>query len=245
MSINLLKRKIPDTYQEVEYIANSGTQFINTQYTPTENCGFEIKWIDLVSDAGTSNAGSNYVMGSRNGTGGNIYFAVSGTTAGQTITITRTGVTTGQYYRRYNYVYVAKATFRTAENSGELSCLTTGDTFTGTQTSPLNAEVPVYLFAMNSQQIHKKVGIYYAKFYDGNGNLIYHFVPCYRKSDNKIGMYEVINGVFYQNSGTGNFTKSTDIDNFIVTKVKLQLIHNNTIESVNVYLIDNGTTIKV
>lgn len=31
------------------------------------------------------------------------------------------------------------------------------------------------------------------------------FIPCYRKSDNEIGMYDIVNRVFHTNAGTGNF----------------------------------------
>lgn len=35
-------------------------------------------------------------------------------------------------------------------------------------------------------------------------------IPCYRKSDGVIGMYDLVFGVFYQNSGTGEFLKGAD-----------------------------------
>ena len=36
-------------------------------------------------------------------------------------------------------------------------------------------------------------------------------VPCYRKADTVIGMYDIIGGVFYTNEGTGSFTKGSDV----------------------------------
>lgn len=36
-------------------------------------------------------------------------------------------------------------------------------------------------------------------------------VPCYRKSDGEIGMYDLVNGVFYTNSGSGTFIKGDDV----------------------------------
>ena len=45
---------------------------------------------------------------------------------------------------------------------------------------------------------------YYAKFWD-NGALVRDFVPCVRKSDNKPGLYDRANGVFYANNGSGEF----------------------------------------
>ena len=52
--------------------------------------------------------------------------------------------------------------------------------------------------------------IYYAKIYD-NGTLVRDLVPCYRKSDGVIGMYDKVNHIFYQNAGTGTFGKGEDI----------------------------------
>lgn len=37
------------------------------------------------------------------------------------------------------------------------------------------------------------------------------FIPCYRKSDNEIGLYDIVNNVFYTNDGTGTFIKGNNI----------------------------------
>ena len=37
------------------------------------------------------------------------------------------------------------------------------------------------------------------------------FIPCYRKSDNVIGMYDIVHGKFYTNQGTGTFEKGEDV----------------------------------
>ena len=44
-----------------------------------------------------------------------------------------------------------------------------------------------------------------------NGTEIHHLVPCYRKSDDVIGFYDVITDTFYTNAGSGNFTKGGDL----------------------------------
>ena len=36
-------------------------------------------------------------------------------------------------------------------------------------------------------------------------------IPCYRKADGEIGMYDRINNVFYTNDGTGTITKGADV----------------------------------
>lgn len=54
--------------------------------------------------------------------------------------------------------------------------------------------------------------IYDCKIYESK-DLIRYFIPCYRKSDNHIGMYDVVNDVFYMNLGAEAFIKGTDIPN--------------------------------
>lgn len=38
------------------------------------------------------------------------------------------------------------------------------------------------------------------------------FIPCYRKSDNVIGMYDLVEEKFYTNQGNGEFLKGRDIN---------------------------------
>ena len=55
------------------------------------------------------------------------------------------------------------------------------------------------------------VRIFSCQIYDG-GTLIRDYLPCRRKSDSKPGLYDLINGAFYPNAGTGEFTLGTDYD---------------------------------
>ena len=52
----------------------------------------------------------------------------------------------------------------------------------------------------------------YAKWYDENDNLVRYFVPCYRRSDGVIGLYDMENNLFYTNSGSGTFVKGADVN---------------------------------
>ena len=54
----------------------------------------------------------------------------------------------------------------------------------------------------SAQQIGK---LYYYKLYD-KGTLIRDFIPVKRISDNKYGLWDKVNKVFYPNAGTGTFT---------------------------------------
>ena len=53
--------------------------------------------------------------------------------------------------------------------------------------------------------------IFYLKLYTGNKYI--KLIPCYRKSDNVIGMLDLVNNVFYTNAGSGTFTKGNNISN--------------------------------
>ena len=48
---------------------------------------------------------------------------------------------------------------------------------------------------------------YYCKIYD-NETLIRYYIPCYRKSDNKVGFYDIINNEFKYSTGALQFTLS-------------------------------------
>ena len=44
-----------------------------------------------------------------------------------------------------------------------------------------------------------------------NNELKYEFIPCYRKADNVAGLYDLVNGVFYTNAGSGTFAVGSDV----------------------------------
>lgn len=43
-------------------------------------------------------------------------------------------------------------------------------------------------------------------------DVLYEFIPCYRKVDLVAGMYDRVNGVFYTNAGTGSFIVGPDVN---------------------------------
>ena len=53
--------------------------------------------------------------------------------------------------------------------------------------------------------------IYYAQIIDANsGNMLLDFVPCRRVSDDVVGFYDRVTGLFYQNVGSGTFVAGPD-----------------------------------
>lgn len=71
-----------------------------------------------------------------------------------------------------------------------------------------------YIFGMNtvnSPDIRNLcMKLYSFKIYDNNV-IVRDLIPAKRKSDNEIGLYDSVNGVFYTNSGTGEFIAGPEI----------------------------------
>lgn len=53
--------------------------------------------------------------------------------------------------------------------------------------------------------------IKYFRYYDKNDNLICDLVPCYRKNDGVMGMYDIARSIFLTKAGGGDWTKGADV----------------------------------
>ena len=54
-------------------------------------------------------------------------------------------------------------------------------------------------------------GLLFSAKFAKSGVVLFNGVPCVRKSDGKPGLYDIVNGVFYTNSGTGEFLYGSEI----------------------------------
>ncbi len=69
----------------------------------------------------------------------------------------------------------------------------------------------IYLYDNNGVSGQKaSVAIYYWKCYINEAKAA-DYIPCYRKTDNKPGMYDLVSNTFYTNSGSGEFTVGDNI----------------------------------
>lgn len=66
---------------------------------------------------------------------------------------------------------------------------------------------------------HLDAKIYWCKIYNNN-SLTRDFVPCYRKSDSVIWMYDIVNNQFYTNTGTWTFTKGSDVPSLVEKQIR-------------------------
>ncbi|MBR5291712.1 MAG: hypothetical protein IKU32_02220 [Clostridia bacterium] len=190
--------RLPAEYQEVEYIQSSGTQYIDTGVKPTANT----KVLARVNVLSNPNRNA-WLFGSRNANASSRYEVIwiSGSSAYRF------------YYGTSNY------TFSGVSSTGELTITTaaSGATINGVSVTPaaatISSENTMYIFSCHGGTASNETSymqLFSFQIYEGN-TLVRDFVPCYRKADTVVGLYDLANGVFYSNIGTGTFAKGADV----------------------------------
>lgn len=197
--------KLPSEYQQVEYIENTGIQSIDTGVIPNNNTGVDITYQAL------NISSSQYILGVRDDT---INFAVNGSLSRTDWDVRFDGVAI------YSDINRTTDKIRTQismlDKKWTITNITTGESKTiniGDRT--ITTTIPMHLFAYNKtieyaySVIHTSLRVFACKIYDGE-ILVRDFIPCYRKSDNEIGMYDLVNNAFHTNIGTGTFLKGNN-----------------------------------
>jgi len=221
------KKRLPDEYQEVEYIEAIDGQYINTNYIPTATnkvvCEYSVNsWTSATTYQG--------IFGTRNSSGtSNDCFGY--TFSSSTLYICYGKQVAKSFSNELNHKYKVELSIDNFKLDGE-SLVTS---FSGTT----DFELPLLIFARNRNDgagSFLNGRIYSFKLYDNNV-LIRNFIPCYRISDNEIGLYDVVNDVFYTNDGTGTFDKGNDV---IVNRLPNQYEELDYLETDGTKYIDTG-----
>lgn len=187
---NTKQQLLPNGYTQVDYIETTGTQHIDTGVYGNLNTLLEIKASRTTLDNNNKQLASSL---------GNTYSITINIGPSN---LTRFG-TKSYSMRAHDYI--------TADKPSIFICNKSGITIDGNSTGNFNedtnftTESTLYLMGANGSSTKFPGKLYYAKIYDNNV-LIRYFIPCYRNSDNVIGLYDLVNNVFYTNQGTGVFT---------------------------------------
>ena len=206
--------RLPIAYQEVEYIQSSGTQYIDTLYIPSVNTEIvtdmqwgtqSVQWAEFFWVA-AGNASNNWIswrIYRGTATNFNPWFCNSTYWEAQITTTINTW---------HNIVL----------KSWSCTLDWTSHTITTTST-PYQSSID--LFACNSWWTHwwraSKCSIKTFKIYE-SWTLMRDFVPCYRKSDDEIWLYDLVNDQFYTNGWSGTFIKWGDVDNTIYKEFQVR-----------------------
>lgn len=188
---------LPSGYTQLEYIQSSGTQRINTNYNPTQNTRVLAKaYFNAISSsttryffgAATSSKNAAYECGSSNSKIGIVHNA-----AESKFTFPSTNPFTIDYNK--NVIYFNGSQVGTFDAS----------TFTSSHT--------LYIFDTNRNNAAYRpipaITLYSFKIYT-NDVLQRDYVPC-RNQSNEIGLYDVVNNIFYGNAGTGSFVAGAEV----------------------------------
>lgn len=193
---------LPGGYTQVDYIQSSGTQYIDSGILPSENIGFEI---DFTPHNDMNRTTAKTIFGSRTTWKSNGY---------QLTTYTEGTLNGGHFLFGTNDTasLIRHSAYMQKDVRCQISFLngvfkSANGNETNIQGTFSNVSKNIYLFGgiENVPFELSTITLYKLKFYD-NGNLIRDFIPCYRNSDNVVGLYDLVNNVFYTNQGTGAFT---------------------------------------
>ncbi len=191
--INLYPR-LPLAYQEVEYINFSGAQQINTGTKfDMQNGACEI----TVQASTTSQNGM--LLGSQGTYFWLYYYAGAGR------------INLYVYASAQHYIQGIPLDLNKHVIDYRNKSLFIDDTMQGTFSQTLEMTTGNLFIGSYGGNYFFQGKVFGCKIWDATNKLIRHFIPCYRKSDNVIGMYDIVNQKFYTNAGSGTFTKGSDI----------------------------------
>lgn len=219
---------VVEEYQRVEYIENSGTQYINTGYYWTSD---NVRAV-LSANVTTHNQGES-LFGNEEYIGRDRYFALIPHNSGGTMKIFSLdrNLIEFTYPLSTDMILDVSASTQGSDKYVNLAITSNGSTknyggkaTTGGSviTNPNNLKTGVgeiYLFANHNSgrgavtggtpnrvgnQIVGKMKVYSFKMYDNN-ILVRDFVPVVRSRDGVAGLYDMVGHKFYANAGSGSF----------------------------------------
>lgn len=198
---------IPDTYRQLLYLESTGTQYINSQlFYDGSNLQVDARL------SYTSSSARQVLFGYWGNANSSLYAQYLYTAGGGPWNI-RSGsrwVTTALDYpfsanKVYNFsMYVGNGR-QFASVDGITACSASFDS--GLSTA---GQIPFYIFANNDADYNglgscfSSCRLYSLRVYMG-GKLVRNYYPVSRVSDNALGLYDTVEGVFYGNSGSGSF----------------------------------------
>lgn len=192
---------LPEGYTQLDYIESTGTQYIDTGVNADNNLRvvLDMQYTDIT-------VGNNTNIG--------VIYKIDGTTT----------------YKRY-HLLVQSTSYKFYVGGGQKE-LSSADTnrhtfdfdvpnqsikvdsteYTIGQQN-FDCELNFWLFGRNSNVSYlifcSSVKLYRSKMYY-NGVLVRDFIPC-KNSSNVVGLYDLVNNVFYDNDGTGDFTAGNTV----------------------------------
>lgn len=226
---------LPLGYTQLDYIQSTGTQYINTGISGNNNnLSFNItyEWIELPVTNQYLYVFGNKIDEESNSTrilqfGNDITYINLNTKTGE-------GTSTLRWNRTINTKY--NDTFSSTLYTSNTQTVQITNNKKGNQNNN-----NILLLQPNSSSQSPKIKVYLYKIYDNN-ILVRDFIPC-KNSNNVVGLYDLVNDVFYTNSGTGEFIAGNEIANGgykIPVKVSGKNLSDGTLEGRGYFINASG-----
>jgi len=214
---------VPDEYQQVEYIYNDkGKNYINTNVIADNNTKVSIDFMVIELNQNVGYTPTIHFLAASGGSGKQ--YRISGKLNGSSSSY-QTGdrISLNSYFGSSNIELAYELqlnTYYKVENNfnGEFRLNNTLIS-TASDTFNVGEGIPLYLFGNNANGTDQYLRNVKARVYNlsiwQNNILIRDMIPCYRKSDEKAGVYDIINNVFYTGYNDGSnydFTVGPNVD---------------------------------
>lgn len=212
--------RLPAEYQEVEYIQTPGQCKLDTQYNPTEKTR-------IVADMQETSQNSYpriFANGQLTGVGNIVMEFESGRL------FVKFGMS-ASYNQTNTYRDLQRHKYEIDGNIAYIDGTQVASTSAGTFTS--NSSIGIFSSPSNTAYMDYFIGKCFGFVIYEDGTKVRDYIPCYRKSDGVIGLYDIVNDGFIINSGPGTLSKGADV---LPGSTYRTLISDGT----NVYTITSG-----
>lgn len=187
------KSRVPAEYTEVEWIESSGGQYIDTGFKPNQHTKIE-------ADIKVTNT-SCHVFGARNSYLNKAFALFWLSNSNLAVQVANQTFNGGTFDTAARHMVAMTATKLQIDG-------TTTATYSA---SDFQCEQNAWLMSCYSSSAseYARGRLFSAKVYDGDF-LARQFIPC-KNSEGTAGMYDLVGGEFYGNSGTGAFTAGAEV----------------------------------
>lgn len=189
---------LPNEYTALEYIESTGTQYIDTDFKPKTTSRIQMRVLPTKTV-------SSYTafFGCRTD---------SSPTASDSFSFAATAATTirSDYFGTNQSATVSTILADTIIDKKQNILTAYGQTITNkAKTSEQSSTNNLTIFALNTASKNEisyyiSMKLYYCKIWN-NGSLVRNLIPA-KNSSGILGLYDIVNSVFYTNAGTGTFT---------------------------------------
>jgi hypothetical protein len=194
----------PDGYTRLEYLQSSGTQYIDTGVTPNVNTTFRLN--AEFTGTGVSIQNETLLWSVDINVEGKLGFFWPGRGTNCFLQYGNSSVSLPTIFEE-NKSFILETKIENDKYNfyKDNSLVHSFDLYNSFSSS---THIPLFacLYKLNSNVAYNGIGrVYSCQIYD-NGTLVRNFVPAKRNSDGVLGMYDLVNNVFYTNANTSNTT---------------------------------------